>query len=112
MTIKQRLVEHAYRVLTFPDPYVGWLKPGVRATRKLLSSGSYDALITTSYPYTAHLIAKRALAGRTTPWIADLRDAWRGNHYEISKIRSTLNALVERTTLKRATTITTVSATC
>jgi len=110
MTLKQRLVEHAYRIFTFPDPYVGWFKPGVRATRKLLSSSSYDALITTSYPYTAHLIAKRALIGRSTPWIADLRDAWRDNHYEISKIRSTLNGWVERTTLKRATAITTVSS--
>ncbi len=109
MTIKQRFVEQAYRLLTFPDPYAGWLKPGLQAVRQLLASEKYDALLSTSYPYTAHLIASRALAKRAIPWVADLRDAWRGNHYEISPISSLLNSLLERKTLKRSTAITTVS---
>jgi hypothetical protein len=109
MTLKQRIVEHAYRILTYPDPFVGWLKPALPIVKRLVRSGDYDALISTSYPYTAHLIASRAVAGTTLPWIADLRDAWRDNHYEISRIRSALNALLERKTLRRATCITTVS---
>jgi|SRR5579872_1199479 len=109
MTMKQRIVEASFKLISFPDPQIGWLKHGVRAVRTLLNTEGCDALISTSFPYTAHLIAKRALTGRKTPWIADLRDPWRGNPL-ITGMQSPLQTMLERKTLARANAITTVSA--
>ena len=109
MSLKQHLVETAYKTLTFPDPEIGWFKHGVRAVVKLLDSQRCSALISTSFPYTAHLIAQRALRSKRTFWLADLRDPWRGNPLNTG-IFSGLHALLERKTLKRANAITTVSA--
>jgi len=109
MTTKQLLVASVYDTLAFPDPHIGWFKHGVPVVKKLLREERWDALISTSYPYTAHLIARRALKGLETPWLADLRDLWRGN-LQVTGVRSSLFSLLERKTLKRANAITTVSA--
>ena len=109
-SVKQRLVATAYDFFTFPDPQIGWFNHGVRAVLSLLHSGDYDAIISTSYPYSSHLIARRALFGKNLPWLADLRDAWRGNHYISRGLRSALDAVLEYSILKRANAITTVSA--
>jgi glycosyltransferase involved in cell wall biosynthesis len=109
MTVKQRVVETAYRMLAFPDPQIGWLSSAARAVSGQLSSGNFDAVVSTSYPFSAHLIARRALVGRNTPWIADLRDAWRDSPDHSSALRLALDAILERATLRRANAITTVS---
>ena len=110
MTLGQRLVESAYKVITFPDPQIGWFHYATQAITALLREGGYDAIVSTSYPYTAHLAVRKALSGNNIKWLADLRDPWRGNHYLASGVLSTLHALLEQKTLRRATAITTVSA--
>jgi glycosyltransferase involved in cell wall biosynthesis len=57
----------------------GWIPGALAATLDELRTGNYDALITTSAPYSAHIVG--ALARRITgvPWIADFRDEWSQN---------------------------------
>lgn len=109
MTMRQRLVEASFKAIAFPDPHIGWLKHAVPVVLEELVARKYQAIISTSFPYTAHLIARRSLARHHTPWIADLRDPWRGNSL-ITGVPSLVHSLLERRTLHRANAITTVSA--
>ena len=67
------------QVLGWPDPMNGWVPGALAAVARELHTGNYDALITTSAPYSAHIVG--ALARRITgvPWIADFRDEWSQN---------------------------------
>lgn len=57
------------------NPRVAWAPFAARAARRLLREQSYDCLITTSPPESAHLVG--LLVGRRRPtWIADFRDGW------------------------------------
>ena len=63
------------RVLV-PEPLVAaWAPFAHRRALKLVRERSFDAVITTSPPESAHLIG-HALARRGLPWVADVRDAW------------------------------------
>lgn len=69
-----------------------------------------DAIISTSSPVTAHLIAIKLKQKYNIPWVADLRDLWTQNHY-INKslpIRY-LEKKLELKTLSSADAIVTVS---
>jgi glycosyltransferase involved in cell wall biosynthesis len=73
------------RLLTIPDPFIGWYRPALKAARAILRSERIPVLITTSSPFTTHLIGRRLK--REFPqlvWIADFRDEWSSNpwiHY-------------------------------
>lgn len=109
MTVRQRFVEASFSVLAFPDPHIGWLQHAARAAKRELESGAYSAVVSTSFPYTAHLAVRRALRGKPVPWLADLRDPWRGNSL-ITGIPAILHTELERKTLSHASAISTVSA--
>jgi glycosyltransferase involved in cell wall biosynthesis len=67
------------QVRTWPDPMSGWIPGALATTLRELRTGRYDVLMTTSAPYSAHIVG--ALARRITgvPWIADFRDEWSQN---------------------------------
>jgi glycosyltransferase involved in cell wall biosynthesis len=63
------------RVLV-PEPLVAaWAPFAVRRAVRLHRDRSFDCVITSSPPESAHLVG-RALARRGVPWVADVRDAW------------------------------------
>jgi glycosyltransferase involved in cell wall biosynthesis len=94
-------VRFAADLVTYPDEYVGWLPFATHAVRRLLSSGKYDALLTSSPPVTTNVIA--ALAHGGVPWIADLRDLWaEDDSSDHSFMRTVLDRKLERATLSRA----------
>lgn len=62
-----------------PDDQRGWVPFAVRRARRILAADRHDAVITTSAPYSAHLVG---LALRRSPgirWVADFRDEWTSN---------------------------------
>jgi hypothetical protein len=68
--------ELARRWLYFPDGQVGWYPGAVLAGRRRVGEGGFDVIFSSSFPITAHLIA-RALHRRSgLPWIAEFRDPW------------------------------------
>jgi len=69
----------AAQVLAWPDAMNGWIPGALAATLRELRTGNYDALITTSAPYSTQIVG--ALARRITgvPWVADFRDEWSQN---------------------------------
>ncbi len=60
----------------FPDSKVGWVKPAMRRGQKLINKNSYDLILSSSPPVSAHLVARELAEKNKIPWIADWRDYW------------------------------------
>lgn len=62
--------------LYFPDAQVGWTPFAVRTGRRALRQQSVDAIFSSSFPITAHVIARRLARRAKLPWVAEFRDPW------------------------------------
>jgi hypothetical protein len=60
----------------FPDAQVGWYPGAVAAARRAFRAGSFDAVFTTSFPITAHLVGRTVTGMASLPWVAEFRDPW------------------------------------
>ena len=104
--LRQRAIEFAYAVATYPDAQVGWFLRGRGAVAKLLASGNYDAVLSSSPPFTTNLMV--ASLSPRIPWIADFRDLW-GDARSGTGITGFLDKNLERWTLGKARALTTIS---
>src|SRR3954470_3068339 len=66
----------ARSALYFPDAQVGWYAPALFTARRALRERHFDAIFSSSFPITAHLIARRLHRWMDVPWIAEFRDPW------------------------------------
>jgi glycosyltransferase involved in cell wall biosynthesis len=57
----------------------GWYFPALQAAKEVLESRPIAAILSTSPPGVAHVIAKRLKRISGVPWIADFRDPWAEN---------------------------------
>lgn len=64
-----------------PDPYLGWLGPATDAAHTAYAVHRPEAILSTSMPYTAHLVARSLKRAYGVPWVADLRDPWTDNRF-------------------------------
>lgn len=91
----------------FPDSKIGWVKPALRLGRTIAENNRYDALISTSPPVSAHLIAEQLSLEFNIPWLADFRDFWSvlpiEETYNNSKYIERGKKLLRDITLKAAT---------
>lgn len=103
----RRVFEEA---MIHPDRKAGWRRSAIAGSLEALAGGDFAALLSTSPPATAHVVA-RTLKERTgLPWIADLRDLWAENYaYQWSEFRRLYDRRVERRVLAEADAIITVS---
>lgn len=62
--------------LYFPDAQIGWYPAAVTTAARELATTRYDAIFSTSFPVTAHLIARSLHRRWGTPWVAEFRDPW------------------------------------
>jgi glycosyltransferase involved in cell wall biosynthesis len=62
--------------ISYPDPRIGWYRPALRAAEELLRRVDFDALISTSPPRVAALVARDLSRRHRLPWVMDLRDPW------------------------------------
>src|SRR4051794_8746832 len=90
--------------LLYPDPQIGWFPGAIVAGRRAVRRGSFDAILSSSFPLTAHLVAARL--GRTAgiPWIAEFRDPWSDDLPARYPLRRRAAAL-ERAIATEATTV-------
>ncbi len=61
------------------DDRIGWLPFAVQRARRLFQQNAFDAIYSTSGPYTDHLVALRIKRDTGLPWVADFRDPWLDN---------------------------------
>lgn len=96
-----------------PDARVGWVPFAVWRGRQLLTSGRFDALITSGAPHSVHLTGTVLRQWTGTPWVADLHDPWTDISYydDLPHTRwaRRLDAALERSVLRQADAVTTVS---
>ena len=64
-----------------PDSQVLWYPFAVRAGLRRARAGQWDAIVATSFPPTAILIAHTIAARLRVPYVADFRDSWTRYHY-------------------------------
>lgn len=67
--------------LLFPDRMSGWYRPALEMASRICTSRPGIAVMTTSAPYTAHLIGLELARRFHHPWVADFRDEWSSNPY-------------------------------
>jgi glycosyltransferase involved in cell wall biosynthesis len=88
-----------------PDIYAAtWLPGAAAAARRLVRTGEFDCIITTSPYESGHLVAL-ALGRRRPPWIVDMRDAWTFEPYRDpfpTAFQRRLDAALERRVLATA----------
>jgi len=97
-------------IIHYPDAEKNWKPFAVKAGDELLRNEEIDAMISSSRPVTAHLVAKELKNKYEIPWIADLRDLWSQNaNYPYGRIRRFFDQKLELKTLKVADALVTVS---
>ncbi len=62
--------------MAFPDAQIGWYPAAVVAGRRLVDEYRFDAVFSSSYPVTAHVIARAVARRAGLPWVAEFRDPW------------------------------------
>jgi len=98
-------------IIHYPDAEKNWKPFAVKAGDELLRNEGIDAMISSSRPVTAHLVAKELKNKYKIPWIADLRDLWSQNaNYPYGRIRRFFDQRLELKTLKVADALITVSS--
>ena len=96
--------------IAYPDGKKYWYKFAVESGTELLESEKFDAIISSAFPYTSHLIAHKLKENYNIPWIADFRDLWTQNHYyNHSVLRKNFEQKLELKTMSNADLLTTVS---
>ncbi len=104
------LIHTWFEIFAFPDPEKNWYKPAVDAGNKLLENEDFDLILSSSSPYTCHLIGHELSKKHGLPWVVDLRDLWSQNHnYEFSNFRRFRETRLEKKTFSTADAMTTVS---
>jgi hypothetical protein len=97
-------------IITYPDEYKDWYSHAFELGDKLLATRKIDAIISSSYPVTSHIVAHDLREKYCIPWVADLRDLWTQNHYhQYGQIRKFFEKRMEINTLLKSNIITTVS---
>lgn len=68
-------------IFSYPDEYKDWYHSAVEQGKKIFEKNKINAIISSSYPPTSHLIANKLKDIYQVPWLADFRDLWTQNHY-------------------------------
>lgn len=75
------LVVQAERATYVPDPLRPWAFSAAHAARRLLTERPADMVMTSSPPFSAHLVGLQLKRRLGIPWVADFRDLWVGRPY-------------------------------
>jgi len=97
-------------IFAYPDTEKKWRNPAIKIGNSLLDEEKFDAIISSSSPVTAHIIANNLKKKYKLPWLADLRDLWTQNHnYPYPWLRRVFEEKLELKTLLPADALITVS---
>ena len=106
-----RVIDCMEAVIAYPDSKKGWIPFAIDAVQSLVRSDKVDAILSSAYPTTCHLIGLKAKEILNCPWVADFRDLWTEHHFSsVGRIRLAFEARLERKTIGPADALVTVSA--
>lgn len=72
-------IDSFFRKRNFPDHHAPWAKRASEFSHRIISKKKFDAIYTTSWPYSTHMAGLETHEKTNIPWIADFRDPWLGN---------------------------------
>ncbi len=105
-----KIISIAGEIFAYPDGMKYWYEPAITESSKIIEEYHIDAIISSSFPITAHLIGQELKNKYNIPWIADLRDLWNMNPYiNHTFIRNYFEKKLEIKTLKDADALTTTT---
>lgn len=104
--IQRRVARISQENFGYSD-HAGWEKHVNRAVSKLLGTKKYDLLLSSSSPFTAHIIGRKIASKLNVPWVADYRDLYSLNHTNPLDVNSVDS---EASLIKSARALITVSA--
>ena len=78
--------------LRFPDELAGWHAAALQAAEEAHKEFRFDAIVSTSPPRVAHLIARKLAERHSLRWIMDLRDPWHDEWNPIAPQSKSLTA--------------------
>lgn len=111
-TIFDRLLNIVVGIIAYPDDQKDWYNYAFEAGRDLIQTQNIDAIISSSYPVTCHIVSHDLKLIYNVPWISDFRDLWTQNHYYMYNfLRKYFEKRLEIKTLVNASVLTTVSST-
>lgn len=94
----------------FPDPFVGWIAPAVKAGIALHRRSAFDAILSYCPPETNVLVGSRLARRLGVPWIVYFGDLY---HFHLpsrpSKLSTRVQALMHRSWMRPATACAAVS---
>ncbi|MDP7024486.1 MAG: glycosyltransferase [Kiritimatiellia bacterium] len=76
----RRLGELIRLNLFVPDSRIGWRRNARRKGLEIIAQEKPDLILSSSPPYTPHLIAADLKKASGLPWVIDFRDPWLENH--------------------------------
>jgi glycosyltransferase involved in cell wall biosynthesis len=87
--VRRRLLNPLHRLrlesllsyVGWPDEQCGWFPAATVAALRHVSRWNPDILLTSSHPYTAHLVGLAVSRLSGVPWVADFRDEWVNNPF-------------------------------
>ncbi|MFA6315880.1 MAG: glycosyltransferase [Elusimicrobiota bacterium] len=97
-------------LLAFPDSAWPWAVLGRRQAIRFARSIQPDVILSSSAPFSSHLLASSVQKALGVPWVADFRDLWSGNPLiEQSPWLQRMREVVEARVVRRASALCTVS---
>ena len=97
-------IPQAEHFVGWPDEISGWLPGAAAAAVRLARRWKPSVVLSTSFPYTAHLVGLVAARAAGVPWVADFRDEWTLNPQgtQLPRPLPQLNARAEGALVRRA----------
>jgi len=108
----RRVLDVARAWALLPDDRMGWIPFATRAGRRWLLEKKFDAVYSTCFPHSAHVVGERLARRSGLPFLADFRDIWIGNYYfyaPATPLHDRIQRAMERRVIERAGSV--VSAT-
>lgn len=85
------------RKVLIPDSAAVWYRNSVKNAINYVKNNKVDALYSTSFPYSDHLMALRIKKKFSEiPWVADFRDEWMNNPYLLDNPYNSIRMGIEK----------------
>ncbi|MPL58113.1 hypothetical protein SDC9_03644 [bioreactor metagenome] len=109
-TLISKAISLAGEIFAYPDGMKYWYEPAMEVSKEAIELNDIEAIISSSWPVTSHIIAKDLKKQYNINWIADLRDLWNLNPYvNHTFIRNHFEKKLEIETFKYADVLTTTT---
>lgn len=105
-----KAISIAGEIFAYPDGMKYWYEPAIKVSKEAIEVNNIEAIISSSWPVTSHIIAKDLKKKYNLKWIADLRDLWNLNPYvKHTFIRNYFEKKLEIETFEYADVLTTTT---